>query len=208
MGGSGRLQRGRTVHETHLTRRRARRCGTRRMRAARCPRCGRRRPIGGITGRRSRLGPGRRACDRGPVLDRRPHACGDPADALVSDRVASTPASKVAKGDRSRMAARPGARGRPEATAEAPVSHIGKVFFTLSGRNYVCSANSVSATNSSVVATAGHCVTAARASSRAAGSSCPPTRTARRPTASGRRPPSPLPRSGPRAATSRTTPRS
>ena len=39
-----------------------------------------------------------------------------------------------------------------------PVSHIGKVFFTLSGRNYVCSANSVSATNGSVVATAGHCV--------------------------------------------------
>ena len=82
-----------------------------------------------------------------------------PADVLVSDRVASTPASKVAKGD-------PITYGKPApapevdlyATAEAPVSHIGKVFFTLSGRNYVCSANSVSATNSSVVATAGHCV--------------------------------------------------
>ena len=44
------------------------------------------------------------------------------------------------------------------AASESPVSHIGKVFFTLSGRNYVCSANSVSATNGSVVSTAGHCV--------------------------------------------------
>ena len=82
-----------------------------------------------------------------------------PADVLVADRVASTPASEVAKGD-------PVTYGKPvpapevdlNAASEAPVSHIGKVFFTLSGRNYVCSANSVSATNGSVVSTAGHCV--------------------------------------------------
>jgi V8-like Glu-specific endopeptidase len=82
-----------------------------------------------------------------------------PADVLVADRVASTPASDVAKGA-------PVTYGKPApvpdidlyATSEAPVSNIGKVFFSLGGRNYVCSANSVSATNGSVVATAGHCV--------------------------------------------------
>lgn len=39
-----------------------------------------------------------------------------------------------------------------------PVKHIGKVFFTLGGTNYVCSGNSVSATNKSTVSTAGHCI--------------------------------------------------
>ena len=82
-----------------------------------------------------------------------------PADVLVADRVASTPASEVAKGA-------PVTYGKPApaqdvdlfATSEAPVANIGKVFFTLGGRNYVCSANSVSAANGSVVSTAGHCV--------------------------------------------------
>jgi V8-like Glu-specific endopeptidase len=82
-----------------------------------------------------------------------------PAEVLVADRVASTPASDVAKGA-------PVTYGKPApvpdidlyATSEAPVSNIGKVFFSLGGRNYVCSANSVSSTNGSVVATAGHCV--------------------------------------------------
>lgn len=43
------------------------------------------------------------------------------------------------------------------ATAQAPVSRIGKVFFTLNGQNYVCSGNSVQSGNQSTVATAGHC---------------------------------------------------
>jgi V8-like Glu-specific endopeptidase len=43
------------------------------------------------------------------------------------------------------------------AGSPAPVSHIGKVFFTLGGQNYVCSANAVQSTNQSTVATAGHC---------------------------------------------------
>lgn len=43
------------------------------------------------------------------------------------------------------------------ADSPAPVSHIGKVFFTLGGQNYVCSGNSVQSTNQSTVATAGHC---------------------------------------------------
>jgi V8-like Glu-specific endopeptidase len=41
---------------------------------------------------------------------------------------------------------------------ELPVSHIGKVFFTLGGANYVCSGNSVAAGNKSTVSTAGHCL--------------------------------------------------
>ncbi|TSE16586.1 hypothetical protein B1A87_012710 [Arthrobacter sp. KBS0703] len=40
----------------------------------------------------------------------------------------------------------------------APIAHIGKVFFTMAGANYVCSGNSVIADNKSTVSTAGHCV--------------------------------------------------
>ncbi len=51
------------------------------------------------------------------------------------------------------------ARGKPVLHAsETPVSHIGKVFFTLGGQNYVCSGNSVVSTNESTVSTAGHCL--------------------------------------------------
>ncbi len=42
--------------------------------------------------------------------------------------------------------------------SETPVKHIGKIFFTLGGSNYVCSGNSVTATNKSTVSTAGHCL--------------------------------------------------
>ena len=44
------------------------------------------------------------------------------------------------------------------AKSETPVKHIGKVFFTLGGANYVCSGNAVSSANGSTVSTAGHCV--------------------------------------------------
>ncbi|RAX18341.1 hypothetical protein DC347_02440 [Pseudarthrobacter sp. AG30] len=48
---------------------------------------------------------------------------------------------------------------QPMANAsESPVPHIGKVFFTLGGTDYVCSANSVAAANRSTVSTAGHCI--------------------------------------------------
>jgi len=40
----------------------------------------------------------------------------------------------------------------------APVSHIGKVFFTLGGQDYVCSGNAVVSANESTVSTAGHCL--------------------------------------------------
>jgi hypothetical protein len=40
---------------------------------------------------------------------------------------------------------------------ETPESHIGKVFFTLGGADYVCSGNVVVADNEATVSTAGHC---------------------------------------------------
>ncbi|WP_235830808.1 trypsin-like serine peptidase [Arthrobacter cheniae] len=43
------------------------------------------------------------------------------------------------------------------ATAQTAVPHIGKVFFSQGGQNYVCSGNSVQSGNQSTVATAGHC---------------------------------------------------
>jgi hypothetical protein len=42
--------------------------------------------------------------------------------------------------------------------AAAGTDHIGKVFFTQGGQDYVCSGNAVSSGNESTVATAGHCV--------------------------------------------------
>ncbi|MFJ5694465.1 trypsin-like serine peptidase [Arthrobacter sp. NPDC093125] len=57
-----------------------------------------------------------------------------------------------------------GTSGRTKTTAlhtnEKPVNHIGKVFFTLNGLNYVCSGSSVTAANKSTVSTAGHCLNA------------------------------------------------
>lgn len=48
--------------------------------------------------------------------------------------------------------------GKPSKnTAETPASHIGKVFFTLGGVDYVCSGNAVVAANGATVSTAGHC---------------------------------------------------
>lgn len=46
-------------------------------------------------------------------------------------------------------------RGKLAADTE---SHVGKVFFTLGGQNFVCSGNAVSSANESTVATAGHCL--------------------------------------------------
>ncbi|GAA1346421.1 trypsin-like serine peptidase [Arthrobacter roseus] len=46
----------------------------------------------------------------------------------------------------------------PTAGSENPVDHIGKVFFSLGGSNYVCSGNAVTSNNQSTVSTAGHCL--------------------------------------------------
>ncbi|MHA7173367.1 trypsin-like serine peptidase [Arthrobacter monumenti] len=49
-------------------------------------------------------------------------------------------------------------RTQYRAVSETPVSHIGKVFFTLGGTDYVCSGNSVASNNENTVSTAGHCL--------------------------------------------------
>lgn len=94
-----------------------------------------------------------------------------PAEVLVDDNVVAS--GKVASGapvvygaeqssDRLDAALPPTLKQRASSSAvrQAPVSHIGKVFFTLNGGDYVCSGNVVSSANESVVATAGHCLNA------------------------------------------------
>lgn len=50
-------------------------------------------------------------------------------------------------------------KGKPSKPSSEPtVSHIGKVFFTLGGADYVCSGNAVVSANEATVSTAGHCV--------------------------------------------------
>jgi hypothetical protein len=56
------------------------------------------------------------------------------------------------------MAAQSPAVDRKANASESPVPHIGKVFFSLGGVNYVCSGNSVTSANQSTVSTAGHCL--------------------------------------------------
>ncbi|MDI3212330.1 hypothetical protein [Arthrobacter sp. AL12] len=70
-----------------------------------------------------------------------------PAEAGAPSTVQSQSPSRQAKEVQSKANA-----------SETPVKHIGKVFFTLGGSNYVCSGNSVSSTNKSTVSTAGHCL--------------------------------------------------
>jgi hypothetical protein len=71
-----------------------------------------------------------------------------PGDVLVADNVASaatTNSAPVAVGPKKSVAKQsPTLKARP-VPALAPVSHIGKVFFTLGGANYVCSGNAISA---------------------------------------------------------------
>ncbi|MHA7289185.1 trypsin-like serine peptidase [Arthrobacter sp. MDT3-24] len=82
-----------------------------------------------------------------------------PGDVLASkalERGNSSSAASVLKGPKTKVA---GTTGKPSLSQPAgPVAHIGKVFFTLGGQNYVCSGNVVSASNKSTVATAGHCL--------------------------------------------------
>lgn len=84
-----------------------------------------------------------------------------PGDVLADRALArgnKSPAAAVEKGANTQISGR-AAKGKTTLHAsESPVSHIGKVFFTMGGSNYVCSGNSVSSTNKSTVSTAGHCV--------------------------------------------------
>jgi len=82
-----------------------------------------------------------------------------PGDVLAGkalERGNRSSADTVEKGKDTRVKA---TKGRATiAQSETPVSHIGKVFFTMGGSNYVCSGNAVSSPNKSTVSTAGHCV--------------------------------------------------
>ena len=84
-----------------------------------------------------------------------------PGDVLASkalERGSASPAAAVEKGSNTRIAGKAGKGKTSLHVDENPVSHIGKVFFTLGGSNYVCSGNSVVSNNKSTVSTAGHCL--------------------------------------------------
>ena len=82
-----------------------------------------------------------------------------PGDVLAGkalERGNTSSAATVEKGANTKVRA---GKGKPTiAVSENPVDHIGKVFFTLAGTNYVCSGNAVISENKSTVATAGHCL--------------------------------------------------
>jgi V8-like Glu-specific endopeptidase len=91
-----------------------------------------------------------------------------PGDALAdaaSERLA-TPTEAVAKGKNTKVkpstASKTNSSSPKFAREAATVDHIGKVFFTMGGFDYVCSGNAVSSANESTVATAGHCVNEGR----------------------------------------------
>lgn len=72
--------------------------------------------------------------------------------------VGTTTGNAVEKGTNTKLEGK-AARNKPALHAnENPIPHIGKVFFTLGGQNYVCSGNSVASDNESTVSTAGHCL--------------------------------------------------
>lgn len=82
-----------------------------------------------------------------------------PGDVLVRDNVASADRSDVEVGREKKVTKQTrNPKITPTATQQTPVDHIGKIFFTLGGSDYVCSGNAISAANESTVATAGHCV--------------------------------------------------
>ncbi|WP_066286446.1 trypsin-like serine peptidase [Arthrobacter sp. B6] len=82
-----------------------------------------------------------------------------PGDVLAGkalERGNTSSAATVEKGQNTKVQ---GGKGKTTiAVSENPVDHIGKVFFTLDGSNYVCSGNAVASANRSTVATAGHCL--------------------------------------------------
>ena len=81
-----------------------------------------------------------------------------PGDVLAGKALerGNTSAAPVEKGNNTKIQA---GKGKTTiAVSENPVDHIGKVFFTLAGSNYVCSGNAVVSNNKSTVSTAGHCL--------------------------------------------------
>jgi V8-like Glu-specific endopeptidase len=81
-----------------------------------------------------------------------------PGDVLAGKALGrgNTSSGPVEKGNNTKIQA---GKGKTTiAKPEAPIDHIGKVFFTLGNANYVCSGNAVTSFNKSTVATAGHCL--------------------------------------------------
>ncbi|WP_045730166.1 trypsin-like serine peptidase [Pseudarthrobacter chlorophenolicus] len=79
-----------------------------------------------------------------------------PGDVLAGKALATSPRSNttaVNKGQNTKVGA-----SKAKAAKAGSVSHIGKVFFSMGGANYVCSGNAVTSRNRSTVSTAGHCV--------------------------------------------------
>ncbi|MFC4395675.1 trypsin-like serine peptidase [Arthrobacter sedimenti] len=82
-----------------------------------------------------------------------------PGDTLAGKALERGNRSSALLVEKGKPATTKGTKGKPTiAKSENPVSHIGKVFFTMGTTNYVCSGNAVSSDNGSTVATAGHCV--------------------------------------------------
>jgi V8-like Glu-specific endopeptidase len=87
-----------------------------------------------------------------------------PGDVLAKKALQRQQANTAGAGEAASKGAESKIKGsepsvQPLANAsENPVPHIGKVFFTLGGADYVCSANSVASTNRNTVSTAGHCL--------------------------------------------------
>ena len=82
-----------------------------------------------------------------------------PGDVLIEDNVASARESSVEVGQKKKVSKQSRSpKVTPTAAQQTPVDHIGKVFFTLDGTDYVCSGNAISSANESTVVTAGHCV--------------------------------------------------
>ncbi len=79
-----------------------------------------------------------------------------PGDVLAGKAVAKSPRSNPANVEKGKNTTVNASKGK---TAKIDsVSHIGKVFFSMGGSNYVCSGNAVTSRNDSTVSTAGHCV--------------------------------------------------
>jgi V8-like Glu-specific endopeptidase len=82
-----------------------------------------------------------------------------PGDVLIADEITGITAPVTESGAPASVPAQSADSAvSPRATAQRPVSTIGKVFFNLGGSDYVCSGNSVASANESTVASAGHCV--------------------------------------------------
>ncbi|TFD54612.1 hypothetical protein E3T55_03320 [Cryobacterium frigoriphilum] len=108
-----------------------------------------------------------RAALPGEVLAEDSVAAESPAPTAPHAGKASAVAAQPARSASSRSASsrshsNHGRRSHGVHAARPPASldHIGKVFFTLQGADYVCSGNAVAAANENTIATAGHCISA------------------------------------------------